>query len=132
MAGTMILKPYERRRDPGPFRRFAALMGLLFLAAFYGLMCSILPMQLLVIPLVPVLIMFGLILWMLPDIGGIRYDVMARLLIIFAGINVLWPFYVAFDAPGLPWITPARITVGLLTAVVLLHLAMSSDRKSVV
>jgi hypothetical protein len=130
MAGTWTLKPYERRREPGPIRKFVAFSGLLFLAAFYGLMCSILPMQLLFVPLVPVLLMFGAILWLLPDTGGIQYDLMARLMVFYAGLNVLWPFYVAIDAPGLPWITPARIAVGLLAAVVLLNLATSSEFRS--
>jgi hypothetical protein len=132
MAKQFILKPYERRKTPGRFRVFMAYAGLVFVAAFYGLMTSILPMQLLSIPLVPVLIMFGVILWMLPDRGGIQYDLLAKIMILYVGFNVAWPFYVAVDAPGLPWITPARVLVGMLTVVFLLNLALSAELRSTI
>jgi hypothetical protein len=132
MAEQYILKPYMRRRSPGPFRRFLAYAGLVFVAAFYGLMTSILPLQFLAIPLVPVLIMGGIILWMLPDRGGIHYDLMAKLMLLYVGFSISWPFYVAFDAPGLPWITPTRVFVGMLALVFLLNLAMSAELRSTI
>ncbi len=130
MAGTFILKPYERRRDPGIFGKLLRAAALIFIAAFYGLLCSILPMQLLVVPAVPILFLVGLILWMLPDVGGIYTATMSKLLLGYAFLNLVWPFYVAIDVPGVPWVTPQRICVGLLLAIFMFNLAKSSEFRS--
>ncbi|WP_426166374.1 O-antigen ligase family protein [Sandarakinorhabdus sp. DWP1-3-1] len=127
MAGTFILKPYERRRDPGVFGRFIRIFGLIMLAAFYGLLCSVLPLQLLVVPAIPILVLVGLILWMLPDVGGIYADTMAKLLAAYAFLFVVWPWYVAIDVPGVPWVSPQRICIAALVAVFLFNLAKSSE-----
>ena len=100
MAGSFVLKPYERRREPGPFRRFMFFAAIIGLAAFYGLLASVLPMQLLFIPLVPILILVALILWMMPDVGGLQIERMQTLMWWFIGLGILWPNYVAFDLPG--------------------------------
>lgn len=130
VAGTFILKPYERRRDPGLAGRFVRIVGLMFVAAFYGLLCSVLPLQLLVVPAVPILIMVALILWMLPDVGGIYGDTMAKLSLTYAFLFVVWPFYVAIDVPGVPWVTPQRLCVAVLLAVFMFNLAKSSEFRS--
>lgn len=127
MAGSFVLKPYERRREPGPFRRFMFFAAIIGLAAFYGLLASVLPMQLLFIPLVPILILVALILWMMPDVGGLQIERMQTLMWWFIGLGILWPNYVAFDLPGLPWITPVRIVVFSLLAIVLFSLATSGE-----
>ncbi|PZN92533.1 MAG: hypothetical protein DCF31_15900 [Alphaproteobacteria bacterium] len=127
VAGTFILKPYERRRDPGVFGRFIRIFGLIMLAAFYGLLCSILPMQLIIVPAIPILILLGLILWMLPDVGGIYANAMAKLLATYAFLNVVWPWYVAIDIAGVPWVSPQRICIAALVAVFLFNLAKSSE-----
>ena len=127
MAGTFVLKPYERRREAGPFVRFMRIAAVVGLAAFYGLLCSVLPMQLLVIPLVPILVLVGLILWMMPDIGGLPLERMQTLMLWFIGLGVVWPNYVAFDLPGLPWITPVRIVVFSLLGLVVFSLATSGE-----
>jgi O-Antigen ligase len=126
VAGTFILKPYERRKDPGLFGRVLRAAGLIFVAAFYGLLCSVLPPQALIVPLFPILVMVALILWMLPDIGGIRSDTMAQLMIWFAALHVAWPFYVAVNLPGVPWVTPTRLALGVMTLVFVFNLSTSS------
>lgn len=130
MAAPFVLKPYERRRPPGPVRRFVAGMGLVFLAAFYGLLCTILPMQLIIVPLVPILLMIALTLWMLPDTGGVQYDTIAKGMLWFIGLNAMWPSYVAINAPGLPIITPTRIALFLTLTVIAFNFATSSEMRS--
>lgn len=125
-----ILKPYERRQLPGRAARTIAGASLILVAAFYGLMCSVLPMRLLVIPAIPVLLMFGLALWMLPDIGGIYDQQMETFMVWYVGLNVLWPGYVALNAPGLPWISPPRVVLAGLLAVVLFNISTSKDFRS--
>jgi hypothetical protein len=118
VAATLILKPYEQRRPPGPFRRFLTVAVLVFLAAFYRLMYSILPMQLFVVPLVPILFMIALILWMMPDVGGVRENLLAKKRwsgssgSTFSGQAML-----LLTPPGLPWITPTRLIVFTMLAV---------------
>lgn len=130
MAAPLILQPYERRRPPGPVRRVVAGMGLVFLAAFYGLMCTILPMQLIIIPLVPIVAMAGLSLWLLPDTGGVRYDTIATGMLWFIGLNAMWPNYVAVNAPGLPIITPTRVALFVTLLVIAFNFATSHEMRS--
>jgi hypothetical protein len=127
VAGSLVLKPYERRREVTGFGKFMLFAGIIFVAAFYGLMCAVLPMSLLAIPAVPLLIIIALILWLLPDIGKVRVDSAETLILWFLGLNIVWPNYVAFDLPGLPWITPTRIVVFSLLAVIVFGLATSSE-----
>lgn len=130
MAALPILKPYERRRDAGIFTRLLLGVALLFLAAFYGLMCSILPMQLLVIPAVPILLLTALIFWMLPDTGGYNETWLANTVVWYAGLNILWPGYVALNAPGLPWITPTRVVVFATIAIAVTNYATSAELRA--
>ncbi|MFZ4746164.1 MAG: O-antigen ligase family protein [Sphingomonas sp.] len=129
MSKALILKPYERRREPGIFSRIFLGGSLLFLAAFYGLMCGVLPMQVLAVPAVPILIMFGMILWLLPDVEVVKEDLIGSAMVWYVGLNALWPGYVAIDAPGLPWITPTRIAVFGLLAVAMLNYATSAQLR---
>jgi hypothetical protein len=106
--------------------RLVMAMLLLFVAAFYGLMTAILPVQLLIIPLVPILILLGLCMWLMPDVGGLYDERFEVYMWWFLGINMVWPGYVALDLPGLPWISPLRVVTGLLVISFLYNLATSS------
>ncbi len=130
MAGSIVLKPYERRREPGLVSRTVAGIGLVFLAAFYGLMCSIIPFQLVAVPAVPLLLAAALCLWLLPDTEAMYDGTMARLLLLFFGFTICWPNYIAVNLPGLPWMTPARALVISLVAVTLFSLATSSRMRA--
>ena len=115
------MKPYESRKEVGPFRRFLLDMLLVGVAVFYGLMSAVLPIAMLSFPMTPILILIVLILWMLPDLGGIEQGRMHKLMLAFIGLSIVWPNYVAFDLPGLPWITPVRFAVFSLLAVFILN-----------
>lgn len=127
VAGTFILQPYERRREPSAGKRLVIGIGLILLAAFYGIMCSIMPMRFVIIPAIPILVMLGLILWMLPDVGGMPYDRLRTLMLWFLAVNILWPNYVAMNLPGLPWITPTRVIVFSMVAIFVYTLATSGE-----
>jgi hypothetical protein len=126
----VILKPYERRQSPGPVMRAVLGSGLVLFAAFYGLLCTILPVQLMIIPGLPILILIGMSLWLLPDIGGLPIERVHTLLIWFLALNILWPGYVAIAAPGLPWVTPTRGVLFALLLVVVFNLATSQELRS--
>ncbi len=117
-------------RKVGPLTRTVLFVALLGVATFYGLMIAILPPQLLVVPTVPILIMVGLILWMLPDTDRLYDNQMDTLMCVYAGANVLWPAYIALNLPGLPWVTPTRIAVFALLSTVLFNLATSQVLRS--
>ncbi len=125
VATALVLKPYDKRRGLGWFSKLSVGAGLFLLAAFYGLLCSVLPPQLLVIPLVPVLVMVLLILWLLPDVGGLWNETAAGYLVVFVGLNALWPPIAALNLPGLPVVSPTRVVLFALLAVVVLNFAMS-------
>ncbi|GGE11851.1 hypothetical protein GCM10011529_17680 [Polymorphobacter glacialis] len=129
MAQTSVLKPYHRGRKPSALQRFVLGAALIALAAFYGLMSSVLPMRVLAIPAAPILLLFGVILWMLPDIGGTKAELLGKALIWFTGFSVLWPSFVALNAPGLPWITPTRIVIFGALAVFLFNYSTSSEMR---
>lgn len=133
VASPQVLKPYVSRRDPGRVARLFIGAALIMLAAFYGLMCAVLPMQVLFVPLVPILLLIALILWMLPDIGGVKEAWLATGLVWYVALNALWPSYVALNAPGLPWITPIRIALFATLAITVLNFSMSSEmRRSII
>ena len=124
---TNILKPYTRRRDPGRLQRTVTGIALVSLAALYGVLLSVLPMQFLLLPLVPILLGVALILWLLPDIGGVQEPWMRASMQWFVLLNVLWPTYVAINAPGLPWISGTRVALFALMVAALVNFATSSD-----
>ena len=123
------MKPYERRREPGPVTRFLLGAMLVFVAMIYGLMAVILPPQLLSYPATPILIMVGLILWLLPDIGGIYYDRLQQLMMSYMAINIAWPAYIALNLPGLPWISLTRLVLFMVLAVFIWNFSTSQQLR---
>ena len=123
------MKPYERRREPGPVTRFLLGAMLVFVAMIYGLMAVILPPQLLSYPATPILIMVGLILWLLPDVGGIYYDRLQQLMMSYMAITIAWPAYIALNVPGLPWISLTRLVLFMVLAVFIWNFSTSQQLR---
>ena len=130
MAQPHILKPYERRGEPGLLQRILLGLGLVLLAAFYGLMCLVLPLQMLVVPAVPILLGIGMIFWLLPDVGGVKEQWIGSALLAYLGFNALWPSYMAINLPGLPWISPTRIALLSLLVVAIPNYSTSAELRS--
>lgn len=123
------MKPYERRRKRSRLERFLLGALLVFVATIYGLMAAILPPQLLSWPATPILIMTALILWLLPDIGGVYYDRLQQLMIAYMGINIAWPSYVALNLPGLPWVSLTRLVLFMVLAVFVWNFSTSREMR---
>jgi hypothetical protein len=130
MATALVLKPYDNRRGLGWFARLSFGIALLLLATFYGLLCAILPPQLLIVPLAPILVMILLILWMLPDSGGLWNVSAASYFAGFLVLNALWPPIAALSLPGLPVISAARTVLFILLAIFVLNFSMSAIMRS--
>lgn len=103
---------------------------LLVVAAVYGLMTAIMPLELLSTMLVPILLLFLLCLWLLPDVGGLYDERFEVHMWWYLGLFMAWPGYVALALPGLPWISPIRVAVGLLVITFLFNLATSSHARN--
>ncbi len=132
MSGSVVLKPYEQRRPLGPVARTFSVLSLVFIAAIYGIMSVIFPLQIIYVPLTPILLLFGLSLWLLPDIGGMPIARLQSLTLWFVALNVLWPSYVAVNAPGLPWINPARILMFTIFAVFIFNYSSSQAFRDII
>ncbi len=129
-GGAGIMRPYERRTAPGPFKRLLFYTALIGIAAFYGLMCSVLPMAALVIPLVPILLLIALGLWLLPSVDTVDYRRIAGFLFWYVGLNAIWPSYIAVDVPGLPWITPMRFALFGMAALFAYTYSVSTELRA--
>jgi hypothetical protein len=125
-----ILKPYDPQRSLWMGWRVLLVAALIITAAFYGLMAAVLPLRLITIPMVPILLVAALCLWLLPDIGGMHDRFYGRMLLWVLGLQALWPYYVAINLPGLPFIGPMRVVVGSMAAVFLFNLATSADMRA--
>ena len=126
---SLILKPYETRKRPGPFSRAVFVSVLVFAAIIYGLMSVIMPIQMLAFMLTPFFILIAIILWMLPEVGGVQINRIQSLLVAFIGFSVAWPNYVAFNLPGLPWVTPTRIALFWLVLVFIINFSSSREMR---
>lgn len=126
---SSILQPYETRTRPGPFRRAFFVSGLLLVAVLYGLMVVVLPVQMLTMMMGPLLVLVAIILWMLPDVGGMSISHLQSLLVAFVGFSVVWPNYLALNLQGLPWITPTRIVLFWLVPVFAINFSTSRELR---
>jgi ABC-type multidrug transport system fused ATPase/permease subunit len=110
-----ILPPYTQRVDDLRHRltRLLLAAGLVMLAMFMGLLIAMLPQQMVLIPAVPVLVLMGVALWMLPERDMHLDGKITGLYLVFFAVSLLWPDYVAFVFPGIGWISPMRLTMGL-------------------
>ncbi|QYE33202.1 O-antigen ligase family protein (plasmid) [Polymorphobacter sp. PAMC 29334] len=87
----------------------------LILACAYGILVVALPQSLLVGLAVPIVVMLLLCLWMLPDRATFSLIAIERVAQIYFILSIVWPAYIAVALPGLPWLTPTRMALFLLT-----------------
>lgn len=69
----------------------------------------------------PIGIMALLGLWLLPDVDKPDQAPFYKLLAAYMFMMVAWPSYVAIAIPGLPWVTPPRLILGVLLIGMLTH-----------
>ncbi|QMW22178.1 O-antigen ligase family protein [Sandaracinobacteroides saxicola] len=128
IALDRILTPYTKRVDSLSHRvrrwLLVAIMG--FYACFMGLVIAILPVQAMFIPATPLLILFIIAAWMLPDSDVQVDETLKTALIVFIYCAGLWPVYLAVELPGLPWITLNRAALFALVAIAVYGFAQSS------
>ncbi len=126
-----ILPPYTPRVSDWQHAasRLVVVGLVLGFAVVYGLAIAILPQQFMSMLLLPVGLLALLALWMAPDLDS-AYDASVRSLylgLIF--VTIVWPYYLALDVPGLPWITAGRLMQILLFTVAGLFFATSARAR---
>lgn len=123
------MKPYERRKDPGIITRSALVVALVIVSMFYGLLAAVLPPQLYAYPAIPILFIIAIILWMLPDTGGVYLLRLQPIMIAYISLTIVWPGYVAFNLPGLPWISLTRIVLLVVLLIFLWNFSTSKEMR---
>ncbi len=78
----------------------------------------------------PILVMAGVSLWLLPDVDKADNAPFFKLLAIYMFLMVAWPSYVAIAIPGLPWVTPPRLVLGVLLIGMLTHFPQIAEARS--
>lgn len=76
----------------------------------------------------PIGIFAVLVIWLLPDVEKTAKPPFYKLLSAYL-ILMLWPNYIAVVLPGLPWLTPPRIALAVMLAVMLIHFPQSRDTR---
>lgn len=126
---SVVMRPYGVRKPLALGWRLLLVAALLFVAAFYGLVSAIIPMSMMMMAAAPILLLAGICLWLLPDIGGVHENFYGRMLVWLVALHTLWPPYVALNFPGLPWISPTRAVLAALVFTFLFNLASSAEMR---
>ncbi|MBV8973230.1 MAG: O-antigen ligase family protein [Sphingomonadaceae bacterium] len=129
MASTAlpILPLYTRRPvEPSRLRRGVTLLLQLLLAAAYGFAAVALPPQMVFVLMVPVGVCLLIVLWLMPDRGVFPLKGIERCYGFVLVLTIIWPSYIAVVLPGLPWMTPTRLAMFVLSILFLYSVSTSS------
>lgn len=127
-----ILPPYTRRVDDLRHRlvQLAAVMAVLLLAVVFGFFIGVFGTFGWFIPALPTGVLALVALWIAPDVDTDVDQLIVRLYFWFMAILLVWPPYLALNAPGLPWISLQRVAMFVLAAVAAFALATSSRLRA--
>lgn len=132
-----IMPPYNRLEFQAwfPWARLGLMTIMVVMAAYAALLASVGGTQLLRTAAAPIAVLLVAVIWLLPDVD--RYSTttsVPRLLytlpLVLMATIVILPSYIAIVIPGLPWLTPPRIVLGILLVTLMLHLAQHSKSRA--
>lgn len=115
-----------------PWWKFAsmAFVGLsLFLTVYTGFLVAIGGTLAFRFVAFPIGIMALLSLWLMTDVDKPDTAPFYKLLTTYMFLMVAWPTYVAIAIPGLPWVTPPRLVLGVLLVVMLTHFPQIAEAR---
>ncbi len=125
-AGPGLLPAY--RHDNALRRNRKKLFFALFIAVILYVMAFQLIGRFIIVQfLVPLLLLFFLVIWALPERGRAPTSTLRFLFFAFAGSLVLWPDYLALALPGMPWMTAIRLTGFPMVLILLICISVSDD-----
>lgn len=113
-----ILPPYTRRVDDTLHRvtRLVGMASLILLAMVLGFFIGVFGLYGWFIPAIPIALLALIALWLAPDVNTHLDGPMRRFYFLYVGLLMMWPGYLALNAPGLPWISFQRIAMFLMVA----------------
>lgn len=126
-----VLGGYERG---GLWGRYSLLWGIAYIGALVLAALSLVylgPGALMGLS-VPLVILLLLIIWAFPDSRNPPLGWVNGLLFTFIVVLLIWPDYLAFDLPGLPWLTAIRIVAVPLAVAFLVSLSVSSSFRAAI
>lgn len=127
-ARARILPPYTRRVDDTRHRilRLLLVVGLVLFAMAMGFFIALFGTFGWYLYAIPLVILFLLALWLAPDVDTKLDGKIERLYLILVGLFMMWPTYIAFNVPGVPWISFERLTMFALAGLTLYAMSISS------
>ena len=125
---TRIISPYNtlEYRPWFPALRVALIFAMAMTVIYATTLITIGGTSLIKIAAIPIGLILGFVIWLLPDAdehatpSTANPPYMWALLVFLAGM-VVWPTYIAVVLPGLPWLTPPRILLAIMLAIMLIH-----------
>lgn len=129
-----ILEPYTRRVNDmtHKLRKTLAVSTMMLVAVIVGFFIAVLPVQLIAIPAVPLVVMLLLVLWMAPDVDPELDRPFRILFLLYTGLALIWPHYIAFVLPGVGYLTPPRLVLIPLFAVSIYMVSTSSRARGMI
>ncbi len=129
-ARPVVMPLYIRAPVAPSARRRGAVMAVqLSAAAIYGFAAVALPLDLLIVMLVPIGICLLIVLWMMPDRRVFPLAAITTSFGVTLTLMMAWPNYIAVVLPGLPWVTPTRLALFVLTFLFQYSIATSSPLR---
>lgn len=124
-----ILPPYTRRVDDTQHKivRLIGIASLILFSMVLGFFIGVFGLYGWFIPAIPLVILALVALWMAPDVDTRLDGAIERAYFIFWGLALVWPSYIAFNIPGLPWVSFSRLAM-LVTALISLTAISMSPR----
>ncbi|HYE51429.1 MAG TPA: O-antigen ligase family protein [Azospirillaceae bacterium] len=117
---------------PAALRGLGWLLMAGLLGLFIGFSVAVLPMQMVMVPASVVILLVGMVFWGLPDLPRVPARLTVRLFYVAVATSLVLPTYLAFDLPGLPWISVIRITASAaLLGFAICYCASSAVRAEV-
>lgn len=122
-----VLAPYHQPVAPlrRAIKKTTAILLIILLGMFYGLFVSVFQIFLYLYLAVPVGILALLVIWALPENENIPIRAINWLFFATFVTVCLWPNYLAFAIPGLPWVTFTRLWTIPMTVLFFISLSMS-------
>jgi hypothetical protein len=125
---TRIIAPYNTLEyQPWfPMFRLVLIAAMAMIVVYATTLTTMGGTSLLKVAAIPIGVVLGVVIWLLPDADEHAPPTTAdppyiALLVAFVSGIIVWPSYIAIVIPGLPWLTPPRLILAGMIAMMLIH-----------
>lgn len=128
---SQTLPGYTRNSSLASMLKNSALiLALIVVGLIYGFLAAVFPYWFYLYLALPLGLLVGLVVWVLPAAERYPSKVMKALFWAFLVSLLAWPNYLAIAIPGLPWITIQRLLLAPLTLLFLVSVSISTDLRN--